>query len=86
MTTIAQAIEGTVQLFTVGQKVYRSVAGYMDAIEGKGLSGAEKLKWVLAKAKDDIIGAGKSWADWKDFIVDFITTAKMVYNFGKAIF
>ena len=86
MVTIQQAVEGTVQLFKVGQVIYRAVAGYMDAMEGKGLSGVEKFKWVLAKAKADIEAAGKSWDDWREYISEFITTAKMLYNFGRAIF
>lgn len=85
MTTITQVIEGTIRLYTVGQTIYRTIAGYMDAMENQGLSGIEKFKWVMAKAEQDILSAGKSWEAWKGYISEFITTAKMLYNFSKGI-
>lgn len=57
--------------------VFKTVAKYMDAVEALGvLSGADKLKWVLAKLPEVIA----DFLRLKDVIVDFITRVKSAYN------
>ena len=55
----------------------------MDAIEELGvLTGAEKLKWVLAKLAEVIV----NFDAWRDRIVNFITQIKAAYNKVKYLF
>ena len=83
ITSIAIFAEGTIQLIKEGAGIYREVASYMDAIEEIGvLTGAEKLKWVLAKLAEVIV----NFDAWRDRIVNFITQIKAAYNKVKYLF
>ena len=83
ITSIAIFAEGTIQLIKEGGGIYREVTSYMDAIEGLGvLTGAEKLKWVLAKLAEVIV----NFDAWRDRIVNFITQIKAAYNKVKYLF
>lgn len=83
ITSIAIFAEGTIQLIKEGAGIYREVTSYMDAIEGLGvLTGAEKLKWVLAKLAEVIV----NFDAWRDRIVNFITQIKAAYNKVKYLF
>lgn len=86
MTTISQALNGTISLITVGREIYEQVTKFMDVVQTEGGSGANKKAWVLAAAKHLIIEAGKNWNQWEKYISDFIDAAKSVYNSLKGIF
>lgn len=86
MTTISQALNGTLALITVGREIYEQVTKFMDAIQVDGGNGANKKAWVMAAAKHLIIEAGKNWNQWQKYISDFIDAAKSVYNSLKGIF
>lgn len=86
MTSISQAINGTLALVTVGREIYEEVSKFMDAIEDSKQSGASKKEWVLAAAKNLIVGVGKNWGKWAKYISDFIDAAKSIYNSLKGIF
>lgn len=86
MTNIATAVQGTIQLITIGQEIYTQVSNFMDAIESSKDSGASKKEWVLAAAKNLILEAGKNWDKWASFISDFIDAAKSIYNSLKGLF
>lgn len=86
MTTISQALNGTLALITVGREIYEQVTKFMDAIQVDGVNGANKKAWVMAAAKHLIIEASKNWNQWQKYISDFIDAAKSVYNSLKGIF
>ena len=86
MTTISQALNGTLALVAVGRAIYEQVTKFMDVVQAEGGSGANKKAWVLAAAKHLIIETGKNWNLWERYISDFIDAAKAVYNSLKGIF
>jgi predicted PurR-regulated permease PerM len=86
MTNIATAVQGAIQLITIGQEIYSQVSQFMDAIESSKESGASKKEWVLAAAKNLIQGVGKNWDKWAKYISDFIDAAKSIYNSLKGLF
>ena len=86
MTTISQALNGTLALITVGRKIYEEVAKFMDVVQAEGGNGANKKAWVISAAKHLISEAGKNWDKWAKYISDFIDAAKAVYNSLKGIF
>lgn len=86
MTTISQALNGTLALIAVGREVYEQVTKFMDTVQAEGGNGANKKAWVMAAAKHLIIEAGKNWNQWEKYISDFIDAAKSVYNSLKGIF
>ena len=86
MTTITQAINGTLTLITVGREIYEAVTELMDVVQAEGGNGANKKAWVLAAAKHLIVEAGKNWNQWEKYISDFIDAAKSFYNSLKGIF
>lgn len=86
MTTIAQALNGTLALITIGRDIYQAVVDTMDAAEeGNHKDGQSKKAWVLAYVKSIIIEAGKNWDKWAKYVSDFIDAAKSVYNSLKGI-
>jgi hypothetical protein len=86
MTTISQALNGTLALITVGREIYEQVTKFMDTVQSDGGNGANKKAWVMAAAKHLIIEVGKNWNQWEKYISDFIDAAKSVYNSLKCIF
>ena len=83
ITSIAIFAEGTIQLIKEGAGIYREVTSYMDAIEELGvLTGAEKLKWVLAKLADVIT----NFDAWRERVTKFINAIKSAYNQAKTLF
>lgn len=86
MTNIATAVQGTIQLITIGHEIYTQVSKFMDAIEDSKESGASKKDWVLSAAKNLIAGLGKDWDKWAKYISDFIDAAKSIYNSLKGLF
>ena len=83
ITSIAIFAEGTIQLIKEGAGIYREVTSYMDAIEELGvLTGAEKLKWVLAKLADVIT----NFDAWRERVTEFINAIKSAYNQAKTLF
>ena len=83
--SIAQAINGTLTLITVGRAIYEAVASYMDSMESSNESGVSKKALVLAKAKELILNENK-WDKWESYISQFIDAAKSIYNSLKGIF
>lgn len=86
MTTISQALSGTISLVTVGRAIYEEVTNFMDVVQAEGGNGANKKAWVLAAAKHFIVESGKNWNLWEKYISDFIDAAKSVYNSLRGIF
>ena len=43
MTTISQALNGTLALVTVGREIYEQVTKLMDTVQAEGGSGANKF-------------------------------------------
>ena len=86
MTTISQALNGTISLITVGREIYEQVTKFMDVVQAEGGNGANKKAWVLAAAKHLILSDGRKWGQWEKYISDFIDAAKSVYNSLKGIF
>lgn len=86
MTTISQALNGTLALITTGRAIYEEVTKFMDVVQAEGGNGANKKAWVLAAAKHLIVESGKNWNQWEKYISDFIDAAKSVYNSLKGIF
>lgn len=86
MTSISQAINGTLNLLTVGREIYESIAAAMDAAEVEANSGADKFQWVMAYAKSLIQEAGKNWDKWAEYVANFINAAKSIYNSLKGLF
>lgn len=86
MTTISQALNGTLALITVGRAIYEEVARFMDVVQAEGGNGANKKAWVMSAAKHLIGEAGKNWDKWAKYISDFIDAAKSVYNSLKGLF
>lgn len=86
MTTISQAINGTLALVTVGREIYESIAQAMDSAQNAAGTGASKKEWVIAYAKSIIQEAGKNWDKWAKYVSDFIDAAKSIYNAVKGIF
>lgn len=86
MTTISQALNGTISLITVERAIYEEVTKFMDVVQAEGGNGANKKAWVLAAAKHLILESGKNWDKWEKYISDFIDAAKAVYNSLKGIF
>lgn len=84
--SIAQAINGTLTLITVGRAIYEAVASYMDSMESSNESGVSKKALVLAKAKELILNENKEWDKWESYISQFIDAAKSIYNSLKGIF
>lgn len=84
--SIAQAINGTLTLITVGREIYQAITGYMDSMEASNESGVSKKAWVLAKAKELILNENKEWDKWESYISQFIDAAKSIYNSLKGIF
>ena len=83
ITSIAIFAEGTIQLIKEGAGIYREVTSYMGAIEELGvLTGAEKLKWVLAKLADVIT----NFDAWRERVTKFINAIKSAYNQAKTLF
>lgn len=85
MTTISQALNGTLELITHGQTIYREVTKFMDAIESGSGNGMSKKDWVMAAAKNLILTDGKVWEKWAKFISNFIDSAKSLYNSVKGV-
>ena len=85
MTTISQAINGTLALITVGRTIYESIARAMDAAQTEAGTGTSKKEWVMAYAKSVIQEAGKNWDKWAKYVSDFIDAAKSIYNAVKGI-
>lgn len=85
MTTISQAINGTLALITVGRAIYEEIARAMDSAQNEAGSGASKKEWVVAYAKSIIQEAGKDWDKWDKYVSDFIDAAKSIYNAVKGI-
>ena len=48
MTTITQAINGTLTLITVGREIYEAVTELMDVVQAEGGNGSNKKAWVMA--------------------------------------
>ena len=46
MTTISQALNGTLALIAVGRAIYEEVTKFMDVVQAEGGSGANKKAWV----------------------------------------
>lgn len=86
MTSISQAISGTIELLTVGREIYQSIANAMDAAELEANSGSYKFNWVMAYAKSLIIDAGKNWDKWAEYVANFINAAKSIYNSLRGLF
>lgn len=86
MTTISQAVSGTINLLTVGREIYESIAKAMDAAESSSENSKSKKEWVLAFAKNLILEAGKNWDKWVKHVSDFIDSAKSIYNSLKGLF
>lgn len=86
MTGIATAVQGTIQLITIGQDIYQAIANAMDSAESGAESGASKKEWVLAYAKSIIQEAGKNWDKWATYVSNFIDAAKSIYNSLKGLF
>lgn len=86
MTSIAAAVQGTIQLITIGQEIYQSIANAMDAAEKEAGTGSDKKEWVLAYAKSLIQEAGKNWDKWASYVSSFIDSAKAIYNSLKGLF
>ena len=86
MTSIYQAVNGTLALITIGRDIYESIAKAMDSAESGMGSGASKKEWVLAYAKAMIQEAGKNWDKWAKYVSDFIDAAKSIYNSLKGLF
>ena len=85
VTNIFEFAQGTINLIADKglSEAYSIVTKYMDAIEEIGvLTGAEKLKWVLAKLPEVI----KDFITIKDSIINFITQIKAAYNKVKYLF
>lgn len=85
MTTISQALNGTLALITTGRAIYEDVTKFMDVAQAEDGKGANKKAWVLAAAKHLIVESGKNWNLWGKHISDFIDAAKSVYNSLKGI-
>lgn len=85
MTTISQAINGTLALVTVGREIYEAIAKAMDSAEAGAQGGKDKKAWVVAYAKSLIQEAGKNWDKWAKYVSDFIDAAKTIYNAVKGI-
>lgn len=60
MTTISQALNGTLALIAVWREIYEQVTKFMDTVQAEGGNGANKKAWVMAAAKHLIIEAGKT--------------------------
>lgn len=87
MTTIAQAIQGTIDLMTIGREIYQAIANAMDSAESNAnQSGGDKKSWVLAYAKSLIQNAGKNWDKWASYVTKFIDAAKSIYNATRGLF
>lgn len=86
MTTISQALNGTLALITVGREIYEQVTKFMDVVQAEGDSGVNKKAWVMSAAKHLIIEVGRNWDKWAKYISDFIDAAKSIYNSLKGIF
>ena len=65
MTTISQALNGTISLIKVGCAIYEEVTKFMDVVQAEGGNGANKKAWVLAAAKHLILESGKNWNKWE---------------------
>ncbi len=85
MTTISQAINGTLALVTIGREIYVSIAKAMDSAQIAAGTGASKKEWVIAYAKSLIQETGKNWDKWAKYVSDFIDAAKSIYNAVKGI-
>ena len=86
MTTITQAINGTLTLITVGREIYEAVTELMDVVQAEGGSGSNKKAWVMAATKHLFLEGGRNWDKWEKYISDFIDAAKSIYNSLKGIF
>lgn len=86
MTTITQAINGTLTLITVGREIYEAVTELMDVVQAEGGNGSNKKAWVMAATKHLILECGRNWDKWEKYISDFIDAAKSIYNSLKGIF
>ena len=84
--SIAQAINGTLTLITVGQEIYEAVTELMDVVQAEGGNGSNKKAWVMAATKHLILEGGRNWDKWEKYISDFIDAAKSIYNSLKGIF
>ena len=85
VTNIFEFAQGAINLIADKglSEAYSIVTKYMDAVEELGvLSGAEKLKWVLAELPEVI----KDFITIKDNIINFITQIKVAYNKVKYLF
>jgi hypothetical protein len=85
VTNIFEFAQGAINLIADKglSEAYSIVTKYMDAIEELGvLTGAEKLKWVLAKLAEGIV----NFDAWRERIVNFITNIKAAYNQAKVLF
>ena len=86
MTTITQAINGTLTLITVGREIYEAVTELMDVVQAEGGNGSNKKAWVMAATKHLVLECGRNWDKWEKYISDFIDAAKSIYNSLKGIF
>ena len=85
MTSIATTLSGVISIIQVGQEIYRMIAEYMDEMDRIKQSGADKKTRVMAYARSAILKAGKDWDLWKEYIDEFIDSAKAIYNAVKGI-
>lgn len=86
MKTITDTVTGAIQLVVIGQEIYQKVAEYMDEMEKISQSGADKKTRVMAYARSLVLQVNKDWDEWKEYISDFITAAKSIYNALRGIF
>lgn len=86
MTTITQAINGTLTLIAVGREIYEAVTELMDVVQAEGGNGSNKKAWVMAATKHLVLEGGRNWDKWEKYISDFIDAAKSIYNSLKGIF
>lgn len=86
MSSIALAVQGTIQLITVGQVIYHKISEYMDEMEAIKQSGSDKKTRVLAFARSLILKAGKDWTLWQSYVSAFIDAAKNIYNVFRTVF
>lgn len=85
MTTITQAINGTLTLITVGREIYEAVTELMDVVQAEGGNGSNK-KAVMAATKHIILKGGRNWDKWEKYILDFIDAAEVdLYLFERRL-
>lgn len=86
MTTITQAINGTLTLITVGREIYEAVTELMDVVQAEGGNGSNKMLCCSYYPRFLVLEGGRNWDKWEKYISDFIDAAKSIYNSLKGIF